>query len=123
MEGESNEAGLRIERAVVPRALAAAATGAIDEQRAKVVGDAREKRRHEVGGIAVIALQKDDWATFAAIDHVQRGVLHVDEPAVEIHARVARRGAPQEEQNSRRSAERDDYTQYPSRHRLPPRKR
>jgi len=39
-KGEADDAGLRVERGVVSRAIASAASRAVDEQRAKVVRDA-----------------------------------------------------------------------------------
>ena len=120
---EADESRLCIERGVVPRALAAAAAGAIDEQRAKVVGDAREERRHEVRGVAIVALQEDDRTSFAAINDVECGVLDVDAAAVDVDGCVACRGASEKRDHGRAAGQDDHQTQYPSRHRLPPRKR
>jgi len=70
------------------RSGAAAAAGAIDQERAKVVFDAGEERRHEVGGVAVVALENDDGASLAVIDDVERVVLHTNMVAIGDSGRV-----------------------------------
>jgi hypothetical protein len=81
---EAEHATLRIERSIVMSAIAPAASGTIDEKRAEVMRDAREERRHEVGGVSVVALEDDDRSPLAAVDDVEVHLFDVHDVTSEV---------------------------------------
>ena len=63
----------------------------------------------------------DDGASFAAVDHVERGALDVHVTAIDVRwLRCAIAGRRQERDDGRAAGDDDGQTQKPSRHRLLP---